>query len=94
MMQLHGYSVVLNDSTYPEPNRTVARKDWHRGRVYQRRVQKKWIKRFGTHPELVMAPGQIIVSEATGNMVMNSATWQATKAALSDTATLPKRREW
>ena len=84
-----GYSVVINDSTHPVPNRTLPWLPWHGGRAYHARVQKKWNRRYGTHPEMNLPDGQVVTSNETGVIVMNSKTWQQTKAAIACAGTAP-----
>lgn len=48
-------------------NKELTKKRWHKGRVYRRRVQKKWDKRFGITqvPYILMTRGGIIVHPKT-----------------------------
>jgi len=63
---LFGIPVFVSDyavGTTERPNRIHKYKEWMSGRVYHKRVQKKWIKRFGYAEEACMfkTPQGIIV---------------------------------
>lgn len=46
-----GNFVIYKDSVLPEfidvPNMAHAEKPWMKGRSYHKRIQKKWLKRYG-----------------------------------------------
>ena len=54
-MKHRGYTVIFDDYIQPsrsEQKRKCQYKSWMKGRAYQRRINKKWLKRFG----LIEAP--------------------------------------
>ena len=69
MFYIKGNQVIINhlmaDFTY-SPERQIYFKRWMVGKCYCRRVNKKWIKRYGVKRErlFLMGHGSIIASPA------------------------------
>jgi len=76
VVELLGLQVVIEDMTIPV--RALRTSRWHNGRCYWKRVQKKWIKRWGW--KKLVEDGKYL--QAFDRIVMNSVTYQSFKEEL------------
>ena len=83
---LRGIPVHINDVQVRRPVRQVKRRMWHRRRCYADRVDKKWLKRFGTEVGPMIRDGEVLSMPAPSMspfkptdgrrvLVMNSTTY-------------------
>lgn len=50
-----GMKVIARDIIPDEyPVKSLENKRWHKGRCYNRRINKKWLKRYGTQPFIML----------------------------------------
>lgn len=59
-MDLYGMPILINDMQVRRPVKQVNRRMWHRRRCYADRVDKKWLKRYGTELRPLIADGEVL----------------------------------
>ena len=59
----------------------IATKEWQRRKHRKKRINKKWLKRYGTYELNLMPHGQVVMMD-NGVIWMTKKTWNELKAKL------------
>jgi hypothetical protein len=83
--------IMVVPGGYMEPKRKHTKRRWMEGRAYHKRIQKKWLRRFGQHWIETLKRGEVLMDKERNTIMCRAEDATEIRGAPNDQAHQPQK---